>query len=111
MEYDLNGNLRFEKDAGGVVLREFQWDAKSRLLAIQNAAVDLELSGTKRSEFEYDGLDRRVRIVEKTYNGTAWITDLDNVFIWDSSQILQKRYSTGSTVVRSYFGNGFEEGS
>ena len=61
--------------------------------------------------FEYDGFDRRVRILEKTYNGTIWITDSDNVFIWDGSEILQKRDSTGSTVVRSYFGNGFEEDS
>ena len=54
---------------------------------------------------EYDSSDRRVRMVEKTYNGTIWIAD----FIWDGSQILQKRDSTGSTVARSYFGNGFEE--
>ena len=109
LEYDLNGNLRFEKDTSGTVLREFQWDAKNRLLAIQDVLVGSEVNGTKRSEFEYDGFDQRVRIVEKSYNGTAWITDSDNVFIWDNSQILQKRDSTGSVVERSYFDNGFEE--
>ena len=55
--YDLNGNLRYEKDASGTVLREFQWDAKNRLVKI--------IDGTKESEFAYDGLDRRVRIIEK----------------------------------------------
>jgi len=110
LEFDLNGNLRFEKDSLGAVLREFQWDAKNRLLALQDAAVGSEVNGTKRSEFEYDGHDRRIRIVEKTHDGSSWVTDADNVFIWDSAQIAQKRNSTGSTVERSYFSSGFEEG-
>lgn len=109
LEYDLNGNLRYEKDDQGTVLKEFQWDSKNRLLAIQDAAEGSEVNGTKRSEFEYDGFDRRVQIVEKTYDGTAWITDSGNVFIWNRSQILQKRDSAGSMVVRSYFAVGFEE--
>jgi RHS repeat-associated protein len=111
LEYDLNGNLRLERDASGTVLREFQWDAKDRLRAIQNAATGSETDGTQRSEFEYDGFDRRIRIIEKTYDGTTWITDSDNVFIWDNSQILQKRDSTGSVVERSYFDNGFVKGA
>lgn len=32
------------------------------------------------------------------------------MFIWDGSAIAQKRNSTGSTVLRQYFGNGFTEG-
>ena len=111
LDFDLNGNLRFEKNSSGTVLREFQWDAKNRLLAIQDSAVGSEVNGTKRSEFEYDGNDRRVRIVEKTHDGLSWGTNSDNVYIWDSAQIAQKRNSAGSTVERSYFGNGFEEGA
>ena len=110
LEYDSGGNLRYERRANrAVVLREYEWDAKNRLRAIQNGAVGSEIDGTKRSEFEYDGSDRRVRIIEKTYDGTAWTIDSENIFIWNGSQILQKRDGTGTTVMRSYFGNGFEE--
>jgi RHS repeat-associated protein len=98
LEYDLNGNLRFEKDASGTVLREFQWDAKNRLLKI--------IDGTHDTEFVYDGLDRRVRIIE-TANS---IEQSNNVYIWGSSQIVQKRNSAGSTLERSYYRAGFEEG-
>ena len=111
LEYDANGNLRYERDTNGSVLREFQWDTKNRLLAVQDAAVGSESSGTSRTEFTYDGMDRRIRIVEKTHNGSAWTTDSDNLFIWDGTEIVQRRDSTGVAVARNYFDQGFEEGS
>lgn len=99
LEYDLNGNLRYEKDASGTVLREFEWDAKNRLLKI--------IDGTHESEFAYDGLDRRVRIIE-TDNS---IEQSNLVFVWDNRQIAQRRASNGSSVERSYYGHGFVEGT
>lgn len=56
LEYDLNGNLRYEKNASGTVLREFQWDAKNRLVKL--------IDGTHETQFVYDGFDCRVRILE-----------------------------------------------
>lgn len=97
LEYDLNGNLRYEKDASGTVLREFQWDSKNRLLKV--------IDGISESEFLYDGLDRRVRIIE-TDNS---VEQSNSVYVWAGSQIAQKRNSTGATVARSYFMQGFEE--
>ena len=41
--------------------RTFEWDAVNRLVAVN---ID-----THRSEFAYDGVDRRVRIVEKENGG------------------------------------------
>ena len=112
LEYDLNGNLRFEKNpSGGTVLREFQWDAKNRLLAFQNVAIGSEVNGSKRSEFTYDGMDRRVRIVEKTHNGISWASDSNKVFVWEGAQIVQRRDSAGATIERNYFADGFEEGT
>jgi len=100
LEYDLNGNLRFEKNpSGGTVLREFQWDAMNRLVKI--------IDGTTVSEFEYDALDRRVRIVEKENAAVQ----SDETYLWADGDILQKRASNGQTVQRSYFVDGFEEGS
>ena len=61
------------------------------------------INGTRTSEFSYDGLGRRVRIIE-TEND---VEQLNHVFIWDGSQIAQKRDSAGSTVQRNYFADGF----
>nr|WP_246459764.1 RHS repeat-associated core domain-containing protein [Puniceicoccus vermicola] len=99
LEYDLNGNLRYEKDDQGVVLREFEWDARNRLVAI--------VDGANRSEFEYDGLDRRVRIVEKE----SGVEVSNETYLWAGSEILQKRNDSSTTVLRNYFEDGFEEGS
>jgi RHS repeat-associated protein len=99
LEYDLNGNLRYEKDTSGTVLREFQWDAINRLVKI--------IDGTDVSEFEYDALDRRVRIVEKENA----VVQSDETYLWGDGEILQRRASNGQTVQRSYFADGFEEGS
>ena len=49
--HDPNGNMT------GDGTRTFEWDAENRLTAVNN--------GTHRSEFSYDGLSRRIRIVEK----------------------------------------------
>src|SRR5262249_39643520 len=55
-EYDANGNLRFEKQPGGAVIREYRWDQQNRLVKT--------LIGTHESRYEYDGESRRVRIKE-----------------------------------------------
>lgn len=98
-EYDSNGNLRFEKDASGVILREFQWDVKNRLITI--------IEASKKSEFFYDGFDRRIRIIEYENN----IEQSNQLFIWDNDRILQSRSSNGITIDRGYYQNGFKDGS
>ncbi len=49
--YDLNGNLTNDGS------KTYEWDAANRLIAINN--------GTNRSEFTYNGLSQRTRIVER----------------------------------------------
>src|SRR5262249_25281050 len=56
-EYDANGNLRYEKQPNGSVIREYRWDQQNRLVK--------ELHGTHESAYEYDGASRRWRITEK----------------------------------------------
>jgi len=96
-EYDATGNLRFVKQPSGTVIREYRWDQQNRLVK--------ELHGTHESAYEYDGASRRWRITEKE-NGTQ---TKQETFVWCGARICQKRASNGSTVVRSYFGQGFEE--
>ncbi|HET9958821.1 MAG TPA: RHS repeat-associated core domain-containing protein [Polyangiaceae bacterium] len=61
------------------------------------------LAGTHESQYDYDGQSRRVRITEKENN----VQTKQETFIWCGSRICQKR--SGTTVLRSYFMNGFEE--
>lgn len=95
-EYDANGNLRYEKQPNGTVIREYRWDQQNRLVRM--------LSGVHESVYEYDGQSRRVRITEKE----SGVQTKQETFVWCGSNICQRR--SGSTVVRSYFGQGFEEG-
>ena len=46
-EYDATGNLRYEKEPNGTVIREYRWDQQNRLVRM--------LSGTHESVYEYDG--------------------------------------------------------
>ncbi|MFC7339600.1 hypothetical protein ACFQY0_20590, partial [Haloferula chungangensis] len=65
--YDLNGNLLWEKDPGGTVLRSFEWDAADRLKAVN--------WGAQRVEWSYDAMGRKV---SESVNGT-----LSRRFLWD----------------------------
>jgi RHS repeat-associated protein len=52
--------------------------------------------------FTYDGLGRRVQIIEKQ-NGVAIST---NKFLWDGQTLCEQRDLTGGTVVKRFFGQG-----
>jgi RHS repeat-associated protein len=58
------------------------------------------------SVYEYDGESHRGRIKELE-NG---VETKNETFVWCGPRICQKRPANGSTVVRSYIGQGFEEG-
>jgi len=97
-EYDLNGNLRFERDYSGSVLREFRWDAQNRLTHV--------IEGSNEAEIEYDGLDRRVRIIERV----SGVEQSNETYLWVGGEIVQKRDSSADTVLRDYYWFGFIEG-
>ncbi|PYJ97694.1 MAG: hypothetical protein DME23_14180 [Verrucomicrobia bacterium] len=113
--YDSSGNRLFEETNG--VRRTFiynplnqlvsssdvagngvayEWDPEERLVAVTQ--------GGRRSEFTYDGLGRRVAIVEKT-NGVVLA---NNSFVWCGSEICEKRDSNGATVQSRFYAQGEE---
>jgi RHS repeat-associated protein len=98
-EYDANGNLRYEKQPNGTVTREYRWDQQNRLVRV--------LEGTHESVYEYDGESHRTRIKELISS----VETKNETFVWCGSRICQKRVANGSTVVRNYFEQGFEEGT
>jgi RHS repeat-associated protein len=86
--YDANGNLTSDGT------RSFEWDARNQLVAVT--------VGPHRSEFVYDGLQRRVRQVEKD-NG---VTTADARVVWCETAICEERAADGVTVTRRAFGLG-----
>lgn len=92
LSYDLNGNLASSITA--TLTNTYEWDALDRLTAIN--------SGTNRSEFTYDGSDRRVQILEKQ-NGVPVST---NKFVWCGMQLAEQRDWTGTNVAKRFFGQG-----
>ena len=74
-----------------------RWDQQNRLVRV--------LEGTHESVYEYDGESHRVRIKELTSS----VETKNETFVWCGSRICQKR--SGSTVVRNYFEQGFNEGT
>lgn len=90
--YDANGNMT------GDGTRTFEWDARNQLLSIT--------VGTSRTEFTYDGLNRRVRWIEKE-NG---VTQSDTDLLWCEWEICEERSSDGTTVLRRAFQHGEQVG-
>jgi RHS repeat-associated protein len=91
--HDANGDMT------GDGTRTFEWDAENRILAVNN--------GTHRSEFTYDGLSRRVRIIEKDNS----VTTSDVRFVWCELELCEERDSTGATVNKRFYDQGMQEGT
>jgi len=88
--YDLAGNLTDDGEG-----KTFEWDAADRLIAINTRHT--------RSEFTYDGLSRRVKIVEAS-GGTVTST---KQFVWIGAQIAEER-DANNEVTRRYYREGEE---
>ena len=92
--YDLNGAMTSD---GGT--RTFEWDGAGRLCAINYTGT------TNRSEFSYDGLGRRVKIVEKTGGPVP----SEKRFVWEGMAIFEERDVTNSLQKR-FFAQGEQRG-
>ena len=91
LTFDLNGNEMAVMTATST--NTYQWDAANRLVSITGP--------TNQSLFTYDGLGRRVQIVELT-NGVAYVT---NKYVWDKTILCDQR-NNANTVMKRFFGAG-----
>ena len=89
--YDDEGNIITKTENG--VTTNYRWDGENRLVSIAH--------GDQVSEFYYNGLSQRVRIVEKTND----VVTSDKRFIWCDSRIAEERNADNEST-RYYFGNG-----
>src|SRR2546430_8897388 len=83
--FDPNGNLTSDGT------RTFEWDSLNRLTAVT--------SGTHRSEFTYNGLSQRVKIVEKE-SGNVTST---KQFVWITGDPQPSEERDGSNTVTKRF--------
>jgi RHS repeat-associated protein len=94
LTYDLNGNVLTDENGNS-----YTWDALNRLTKITYP------SGAS-SLFAYDGLSRRVQIVEKNASGGTTST-LNN--LWIGQAMAEQRASNGTTVTRRFFPQGEQQ--
>jgi RHS repeat-associated protein len=87
LSYDLNGSLTSD---GGT--RTFEWDGANRLVAVNYTGT------TQRSEFTYDGLNRCIKIVEKS-NGTVTAT---RNFLWCGTEKCEYRSVNGGVQLQVF---------
>ena len=100
LTYDANGNLT--NVASGSRSTSYAWDGADRLLTITQSGDGTNLTS---SYFEYDGLGRRVRILDLTNNTTL----SDKRFVWVGTELAEERDAAGS-VIKRFFGGGEQIG-
>jgi len=88
--YDLDGNLTSDGS------KTYEWDAVNRLVGINYTGT------TNRTEFTYDGLNRRVKIVEKT---DSIATSTKNL-VWTGQDVAEER-DVNNSVTKQYYRQGF----
>lgn len=96
LQYDISGNLTSDGT------RTYVWDAANRLVQIWYSTT---VGSGSCTTMNYDGLGRRVQIIETGSNG---VTSTKNL-IWDGMKIREER-NAGNTVTKMYFDNGVQVG-
>lgn len=87
--HDANGNL-IEDDQ-----RTYQWDAENRLVSIGYKA-----NSTQKTDFRYDGLGRRIAIIDKSAANTT-----ETRYLWCGDTLCQAR-TAADVVSRRYYPEG-----
>jgi RHS repeat-associated protein len=93
MTYDGDGNTLTDENGNS-----YQWDALNRVIQITYA------SGAS-SLFAYDGLSRRVQIVEKDASGS--VTSTKN-YLWVGKEVIDER-DAANTVTKRFFTQGEQQ--
>ena len=97
--YDANGNITERRNSStNALLIEYEWDAINRLKAV-------EIPGTSRSEFFYDGQHRCYKKIEKNGSGTVLSTEY---YVWCGTERCQKRVgsSNPADIKSNYYSYG-----
>jgi RHS repeat-associated protein len=95
LQYDLSGNLTVDG-----TMQSYVYDAANRLVKIWYGTVGSSPSTT----MSYDGLGRRIQILETSSSGT--VTSTKNL-LYDGMTLREER-NAGNAVTKMYFANGVQ---
>ncbi len=96
--YDADGNLTFDG------IRTYQWDAENRL--ITNTMTNISgIANSNRLQlvFAYDYMNRRISKIVSCWDGSAFIPQFTNYFIYDGWNLIAV-FTPANTVQQSFVG-------
>jgi RHS repeat-associated protein len=79
--HDADGNLIFDGNS------HYHWDAENRLILVEPVVAT---EGTKRLEFQYDYIGRRVSKQVWTRTGGAWVDENTTAFVYDGWNLISE---------------------
>ena len=92
--YDADGNMTNDGRWS------FTWDAENRLVSMQ-ALSSVPSGAKKKIDFTYDYGGRRSQKIVSTWNGSVYVVQSTNKFVYDSWNLIAELNGTNG-VVRSY---------
>jgi RHS repeat-associated protein len=97
LTYDLDGNLTFD----GVW--SYRWDGENRLVEMSMTNVT-SIPNAQRADlaFLYDGQGRRVSKTVSTWNGSAYVAQSTNKFLYDGWNLIAEMNGPNNALIRSY---------
>jgi RHS repeat-associated protein len=98
-DHDRRGNLLSNVQAGETLL--YSWDDESQLTSVQMDPASTPAFQPWRIDFVYDGLRRLRRMLQYTWNGSAWTSQGEVRYLYDGMLIVQERNS-GNTPQVTY---------
>ena len=103
--YDANGNMTLSYNYHSGQGYIYRWDDINRLIAIEsdNDSDSVAENGDTKTVFSYDGLSRRYKAVEYTHNGSSWVLQRTDYWVWAGNDIVQKRTGTGQTTIKNNY--------
>lgn len=99
-QYDPAGNRTTEQVDGALTASSY--NNLNQLVNQQAATLPDPNPVPHRSEIEYDGLGRRVRVVEKDNE----VVISDRQFVWCDNEICEERDATGKAVTKRFYAQG-----
>lgn len=97
LEFDDNGNLTNDGT------RSFLYDAENQL-------TNISVAGRWRSDFVYDGLNRRRIARDYSWGGSAWVETNEIRYIYDRELVIQERETNNNVLVTYTRGRDFGGG-
>jgi YD repeat-containing protein len=96
--HDRRGNLLSNVQTGETLL--YSWDDESQLTSVRVDPTGVPMVQPWRIDFVYDGLRRLRRMVQFTWNGSAWTSQGEVRYLYDGMLMVQERNAGNAPQVQ-----------